>query len=60
MGANSTIYVSRDKAIQYIIRKLFNLNDEELAEMMDTLLYERLYNVRIGDYEENDDCILEE
>jgi len=59
MGAHSTINITRERAQQYVMSKLLTMTDDELGRMMDTLLYDRLYNCWIThDENENDDDLL--
>ena len=47
MGAHSTITVSRDKAIAYLMQRLFAATDSELEDMLAIALDDRLYNASI-------------
>ena len=60
MGACSTLEITRTKAIQYIMSNLLQNSDEVLGDVMDELLRERCYNVRIvpDHVEDNDDNVL--
>lgn len=49
MGAHSTIYVSRDRAMAYMMQRLLGLSDSQLEEMLDLALDERLYRARIAE-----------
>lgn len=61
MGAHSTIDVTRNALLVYISTKLLSLDDNELEAVGDTLLYNRLYNCRItNDDEDNDNNLLKE
>lgn len=56
MSAFTTLRVSRSKAKELILRKIFDgMSDEELEHQVDAILEDRLYNCRIvGDGERND------
>lgn len=59
MSAYSTIYLTRAKAKQLVLDKLCGLSDYELAEIVDTIIRESLYNCRIvEDAVENDDNLV--
>lgn len=59
MGAYSTIRITRSKARSHIMQQYLMMNDEQMEIVLDQLLGERLYNVRIvNDDEENDDTLL--
>ena len=58
MSAYSTLYITRAKAITTIFSHQFT--DDQLAEMMDTILCDRLYNCQIVNNEfpgNDDDCV---
>lgn len=57
MSAYSTLYITRQKAINIILNKLMGgISDEELKELMNKELEHRLYRVCIvSDNSENDD-----
>lgn len=59
MGAHSTLKVTRTKAKQWLMDKIFNISDSELESFMDRELDARLYNcVIVDDDEENDDGVI--
>lgn len=59
MSAYSTLLITRSKAKQVVFDRLLNISDQELEEMMDRILDERLYNSRIvSDDEPNDDDVI--
>jgi len=48
MGAHSTLMITRSKAKAFIINKVTNgLSDKEIESIMDSMLYDRLYNCMI-------------
>jgi hypothetical protein len=56
MGAFATLNISRGKARSILIEKLINASDEELGNLLDSVISNRLYNCRIvPDDFENDD-----
>jgi len=55
MSAYSTINITRDKGLNYLISQFSNLDGEKLEEILNILLRDRLYNVRIS--HENDSNI---
>lgn len=59
MGAYSTLLITRTKAKQLVLNKVFTMSDEELEKFCDLILEDRLYNCRIvGDHEKNDDEVV--
>lgn len=61
MSAYSTLRITRSKAKEYIVAKVLSeLSDEELSDVMDKFLYDRLYNCVIvaDDSEENDNFVI--
>lgn len=58
MSTYSTLYITRAKAIETIFGQEFT--DEQLAEMMDAILRDRLYNCRIvnNEFPVNDDEVI--
>lgn len=59
MGAHSTIKVTRSKARLVLLQKIALADDKELEDMMDTYLYDQLYNCQIvSDGSENDDGLV--
>ena len=59
MGVHSTINITRSKAKTKMFEKLLNCSDSELEELMDVLLYDKLYNcIIVNDDEVNDDCVI--
>lgn len=59
MGAYSTIHLTRAKAKQLVLDRLCDLSDYELAEIVDVIIRESLYNCRIvEDAAENDDDLV--
>ena len=61
MSAFSTLNITREKAIQFLISKVASADNETLVNMLDKALQDRLYNVRIvpdWDNKENDDNVL--
>ena len=55
MGAHSTIRITREKAVSMLLDALATAPDQDIGQMLDIFLYERLYNCRIiGSDEEND------
>lgn len=60
MGAHTTINISRQKAIEYIIKELFSISDADLSDILDIFLYDRLYNTRIVHDAYNEDHILDD
>ena len=58
MSAYSTIYVSREKAIEFIHSHLNSLNNAALEDLIDIWLNERLYRAYISDG--RDDNILKD
>ncbi len=59
MGANSTITVSRDNAMLYIMRKLPNCTNDQLERMLDPFLEDRLYNANVVDGGADDNDLLD-
>lgn len=49
MSVYSTLRLTRNKVKELIFDKLCNVTDEELEEVADAILRERLYNCRIVD-----------
>lgn len=60
MSAYSTIYLTRTKAKQLVLDKLYDLSDYELAEIVDAIIRGSLYNCRIveDDAENNDNDLV--
>lgn len=59
MSAFATIYVTREAAQNFALRKLLSCSDEQLAEVLEVFLTSRLYNCRITcDNESNDNELL--
>lgn len=60
MGAHSTIYVTRTKALEEYLKRAGSITDQELERFMDDLLYDKLYNVSIvpDNYEQNEDYLI--
>lgn len=60
MGAHSTLYITRTRAIQEFMKHTYSPSDEMLEEFLDKLLDNRLYNTVIipDDCEDNDDHML--
>ena len=54
MSAYSTINITRDKALVYLISQFPSIYDHELEEILNILLRDRLYNVRITDKNDSD------
>ena len=60
MGAHSTITVTRQAAINKIICFINNASNQEIEDILDIILYDRLYNSCIvGEYEENENHLLQ-
>lgn len=62
MGAHSTIYVSESTAREVLLRQIIKADNSTLENMMNELLYERLYNCSVGrwsEYEDEGDEIVE-
>lgn len=57
MGWKSTINITREKALSLIYENLDNLNDEDLAEILEIALGndKHGYNYSIDSIEQNDD-----
>jgi hypothetical protein len=56
MSANSTLKISRSKAMALVLEYLARATDDELAELADYPLADRLFNCRVvPDGEPNDD-----
>lgn len=47
MGAHTTITVSRDKAIAYLMERLLHATNSDLEALLDRALDERLYRARV-------------
>jgi hypothetical protein len=59
MSIYSTIYLSRGKAAELLLEKIFGpLSDRELADKVDDVVADRLYNVLITHDEKNDDHLV--
>ena len=61
MGVCSTLIITRTRALQYVMSELLlNKSDEILGDVMDELLRERCYNVRIvpDHIKDNDNDVL--
>lgn len=60
MGAHSTINVTETRARTYLLEHVIKASREETEAMMDVALYDRLYNCRIvnDNNENNDDSVL--
>ena len=61
MGAHTTINITRSKAKEVFIQKVLGgISDNELEELLDRILDDRLYNANIvpDGYEENDDHLV--
>jgi len=57
MSAYTTLYLSRQKAIEMIIKKTFSMTDDEIVMIMDKILEPRLYNCFISEKGDDDDEI---
>lgn len=57
MGVNSTLYVSREKAIMAVQKELFKLSNEELSKVFDAFLDKKYYNSIISKCGRDDDII---
>lgn len=57
MGANSTAYISKEKAISFIHSHLSELNNASLEEILDIWLREKLYNARIDEDGRDNDIL---
>ena len=59
MSAYSTINITREKAVEILIRRVTEADRNTLEDMMDSLLAPRLYNcVIVDDPEKSEDCLL--
>lgn len=60
MSAYSTIFITKSKAREYLIREIMSADEEKLKEFLDKSLRDRLYNsVIVADMSEiNDDNLL--
>lgn len=59
MSIYSTIHLSRGKAAELLLEKIFGpLSDRELADKVDDVVADRLYNVLITHDEKNDDHLV--
>lgn len=59
MGAHSTLKITRTKAKQVMMEKLFNVSDSDLEDFINRELDNRLYNcVIVDDSEDNDDYVI--
>jgi hypothetical protein len=59
MSIYSTIHLSRSKAAEMLLESLVgDLSDRELADRIDPLVRDRLFNVMITDSENNDDHLV--
>ncbi len=60
MGACSTVYISRSAAKKYIIDKMEDILDEDLENLLNSILRSRGYNtIVVEDLDDNNDIILE-
>ena len=60
MSAYTTLYVSRDAAIKYIENQVFRLSNQELSDLLDSLIEERLYTSSVSsDNGEDDERLLD-
>ena len=60
MGAHSTLRITRSKAKEELLKLVQSeLSDEQLKQLMDMILYERLRNATIvaDDAPNDDDCV---
>jgi len=56
MGAHSTMSVSREAAVKKLRTMDWeSLTDEQLGDVLDSLLYETLYNFAVGRFGDEDD-----
>lgn len=55
MSIKTTHLVTRDFAIQAILRKLYDLSDAQLADMLETTLHNGFYNFSIVSDQELED-----
>ena len=59
MGAHSTIHITRTTARRALLEKVMAADDETLGNLLDVILYERLYNATVvNDDEPNADDVL--
>lgn len=60
MGIYSTITVSRNASIDFIQKQLANCTNEQLANILHTMIMDRGHNciVEDMDYSENDDYLI--
>lgn len=60
MGWHSTVNLTVEASRTYARLKIDTMNESDLRDLMDTLLYNRGYNVNfVSDTEENEDNLLE-
>ena len=55
MGAYSTLYISRKTATGIIAARLPYMSNQELADVLDSLLYDRLYNCVVNETGDKED-----
>jgi hypothetical protein len=59
MSIYSTIHLSRAKALELLVEHTFGpLSDRELADKIDPIVADRLYNVLLTDDPNNDDHLV--
>lgn len=58
MSAYSTIKISRGKALELILKRLAEASDEQLADWVDDIIKDRLYNCQVGYEADNEDALL--
>lgn len=59
MSIYSTIYLSRAKACELLVESIFgHLSDRELADKIDPIVADKLYNVLLTDNPQNDDNLV--
>lgn len=59
MSIYSTIHLSRAKACELLVESIFGpLSDRELADKIDPIVADRLYNVLLTDDPNNDDYLV--
>lgn len=49
MSVKTTHQVTRDFAIQAILSKIYNLSDEQLADMLESAIHNGYYNFEVVD-----------
>lgn len=60
VGANSTIRITKTAARKYLLARVMDATDTQLADMLDGFLSERPYNAEIvvdGDRDADDDLL---